>query len=54
MVRLLSLWRILPAEELCRMFSLDQSQVCFGRTALIYCDAVPAVELLEIVRPFPA
>ena len=53
MVRLLSLWRILPAEELCGMFSLDQPQVCFGRTALIYCDTVPAVELLEIVRPFP-
>jgi chorismate-pyruvate lyase len=50
-VRLLSLWRVEPGPELCRHFKLEHSKVCFGRTALIYCDGVPAVELLEIVTP---
>jgi chorismate-pyruvate lyase len=50
-VRLLSLWQVTPATELCQHLSLPLSQVCYGRTALIYCDGVPAVELLEIVTP---
>ena len=50
-VRLLSLWRIEPGVQLCNGLQLPQPQVCFGRTALIYCDGVPAVELLEIVTP---
>lgn len=50
-VRLLSLWRIEPGEELRGLFQLPSREVCFGRTALIYCDGVPAVELLEIVIP---
>jgi hypothetical protein len=48
-VRLLSLWRVTPAEELCDLIERGQPQECYGRTALIYCDGVPAVELLEIV-----
>jgi hypothetical protein len=27
--------------------------VMYGRTALIYCDGAPAIELLEIVAPVP-
>jgi chorismate-pyruvate lyase len=50
-VRLLSLWRITPGEDLCRLFRCGESQDCYGRTALIYCDGVPAVELLEILPP---
>ena len=50
-VRLLSLWRVTPAAELCRLMNLQSEQECYGRTALIYCDGVPAVELLEIVAP---
>jgi chorismate-pyruvate lyase len=50
-VRLLSLWQIEPGTELKRLFGLADSQRCFGRTALIYCNGVPAVELLEIVTP---
>ena len=50
-VRLLSLWKIEPGSELCRLFSIPSSLWCYGRTALIYCDGVPAVELLEIVTP---
>ncbi len=50
-VRLLSLWRIVPGEDLCRLFSIDHSTYCYGRTAFIYCNGIPAVELLEIVTP---
>ncbi|MGE0759847.1 MAG: hypothetical protein AB7F89_11370 [Pirellulaceae bacterium] len=50
-VRLLSLWRIRPGVELCRHLQLDGTQDCYGRTALLYCDSVPAIELLEILPP---
>ena len=50
-VRLLSLWRLDPGPELCEWFQLTTPVTCFGRTALIYCNGVPAVELLEIVAP---
>lgn len=50
-VRLLSLWRITPGEDLRKLFSLHNPETCYGRTALIYCNNVPAVELLEIVTP---
>jgi len=49
-VKLLSLWKIEPAEELASLFHTSAVQPIYGRTALIYCDGVPAVELLEIVR----
>ncbi|HAY81987.1 MAG TPA: hypothetical protein DCY79_19460 [Planctomycetaceae bacterium] len=50
-VRLLSLWETQPSAELCDLFGLQQPQPCYGRTALIYCNGMPAVELLEIVTP---
>lgn len=50
-VRLLSLWRIDPSPELCGLLQLGRPEICYGRTALIYCNGVPAVELLEIVTP---
>ncbi|MDA1055910.1 MAG: hypothetical protein O3C40_36455 [Planctomycetota bacterium] len=50
-VRLLSLWRIEPGGDLVTVFGLDKPQTCYGRTALIYCNGLPAVELLEIVAP---
>lgn len=50
-VRLLSLWRVQPGLELARLMQLDPHQTAFGRTAFIYCDGVPAVELLEIIPP---
>lgn len=60
-VRLLSLWRIEPSSELREIFELGEADpvahassgesTCYGRTALIYCNGVPAVELLEIVTP---
>ncbi|MCA9176745.1 MAG: hypothetical protein KDB14_19790 [Planctomycetales bacterium] len=48
-VELHSLWRIMPGEELSRHFGLDSPRVVYGRTALIYCNGEPAVELLEVV-----
>ncbi|MCA9119824.1 MAG: hypothetical protein H6822_01330 [Planctomycetaceae bacterium] len=50
-VRLLSLWRIEPGSDLVKVFGLDKPETCYGRTALIYCDGLPAVELLEVVTP---
>jgi chorismate-pyruvate lyase len=49
-VRLLSLWKIEPGDDLQKQFSIAPHQTCYGRTALIYCNSVPAVELLEIVN----
>jgi phenylpyruvate tautomerase PptA (4-oxalocrotonate tautomerase family) len=50
-VQLTSLWRINPAEELRNLLDLPAGQIIYGRTALIYCNGEPAVELLEIVTP---
>lgn len=48
-VKLLGLFRISCGAELAREFGCQIGDVCFGRTAIIYCDGAPAVELLEIV-----
>ena len=50
-VRLLSLWKIEPGSDIMDVFGLDTAQTCYGRTALIYCNGLPAVELLEVVTP---
>jgi chorismate-pyruvate lyase len=50
-VQLASLYRITPGPELLRHFGLEQPLATYGRTAFIYCDGYPAVELLEIVSP---
>ena len=50
-VKLLSLWGVEPADELATIFEdTNSARTCYGRTALIYCDGLPAVELLEIAR----
>ena len=48
-VRLLSLVRIESGPDLATAFGFETGKTCFGRTALIYCDGTPAIELLEIV-----
>lgn len=48
-VKLLSLWHIEPGPDLKQFFEREELKECYGRTALIYCNGVPAVELLEIV-----
>jgi chorismate-pyruvate lyase len=50
-VQLASLYRVTPGPDLCRLFGLSQPTTTYGRTAFIYCDGYPAVELLEIVAP---
>ena len=48
-VELLNLWRVSAGPELRKQLILERGAVCFGRTARILVDKVPAVELLEIV-----
>ena len=48
-VRLLSFWKVTLGEELRKIFELESPGPLYGRTALIYCDGVPVIELLEIV-----
>lgn len=53
-VLLVSLWKIEPGVELRSLFDIGPETTCYGRSAFIYCDGLPAVELLEIVTPVPA
>src|SRR5262245_2379056 len=53
-VQLASLYRVVPGPDLCQLFDLAEPLATYGRTAFIYCDGFPAVELLEIVSPEPA
>lgn len=50
-VQLVALWKIQPGPDLCQMFGLAVPQTVYGRTALIYCNGEPAIELLEIITP---
>lgn len=50
-VQMFALWRIVTGPELSRAFGLSEPTVTYGRTALIYCNDEPAVELLEIIAP---
>jgi len=48
-VMLITLWKIQPAAELTQLLELPEPATCYGRTAFIYCNGLPAVELLEVV-----
>ena len=48
-VRLLSLYRVHSGDALAKALGISSGEPCFGRTALIYCNGQPAIELLEIV-----
>lgn len=50
-VQLNALWRVVCAHELAKLFETQAGTITYGRTAVIYCDGEPAVELLEIVSP---
>lgn len=50
-IDLKSLWKVTPGEALCEVFGLNASQITYGRTAMIFCNHEPAIELLEIVTP---
>ena len=48
-VELHSLFEIEAGEALASALNQELGHVCYGRTALIYCNSEPAIELLEIV-----
>ena len=50
-VQLISLWKVAAGNDLAKLFGCEAGAASYGRTALIYCNGVPAVELLEIVAP---
>jgi chorismate-pyruvate lyase len=50
-VRLASMWRLTPHEEMRRVFGAQADAVTYGRTAVIYCNGEPAVEVLEVMPP---
>ncbi|MEM8735655.1 MAG: hypothetical protein AAGG44_15580 [Planctomycetota bacterium] len=52
-VHLSAVWRVQCSDGLLNQFELESSArpTTYGRTALIFCDGEPAVELLEIVAP---
>ena len=50
-VQLLGLWEVSCGHELAGHFGTTPGHTTFGRTALIYCNGEPAIELLEIVAP---
>jgi chorismate-pyruvate lyase len=50
-VELCGLWKIQAGPSLANLLSLRIGDQLYGRTALIHCDGVPAIELLEIVAP---
>jgi chorismate-pyruvate lyase len=50
-VELVGLWRVECGPNLAKHFSVPEQTVTYGRTARIFCDEEPAIELLEIVRP---
>jgi chorismate-pyruvate lyase len=52
-VQLCGLWRVQAGPSLAGLMHLRIGDVLYGRTALIYCDGAPAIELLEIVAPAP-
>ena len=51
-VQLISLWKFSAGEDLQRLFHVPAGTTVYGRTALIYCNGEPAVELLEVVTPW--
>ncbi|MGI9474967.1 MAG: hypothetical protein ACR2NZ_25775 [Rubripirellula sp.] len=48
-VQLCGLWRVKAGPSLAGLMHLRIGDELYGRTALIYCDGAPAIELLEIV-----
>ncbi|MEM6688832.1 MAG: hypothetical protein AAF664_05360 [Planctomycetota bacterium] len=49
-VSLCRLWKVKPGRSLQKHLELSPQAMIAGRTALIYCNHQPAIELLEIVR----
>ncbi len=52
-VQLMGLWEVRCGQCLASLLHQTIGSVAYGRTALIYCDGEPAIELLEILAPVP-
>lgn len=50
-IELFDLLRVQCGPVLARLFQVEVGTQTYGRTALIYCNREPAIELLEVVRP---
>lgn len=50
-VELSQLWEFQAGQDLTELFSISPSTIVYGRTAWIYCNGKPAIELLEVVAP---
>jgi chorismate-pyruvate lyase len=50
-VQLCELWQIHAGPSLASLLRIKTGDTVYGRTALIFCDGEPAIELLEIVTP---
>ncbi len=50
-VELQGLWQATTGPALATLMGVETGSVTFGRTALIYCNGQPGIELLEIVAP---
>ena len=48
-VELCELWEVVAAQRLAELLAIKPGTTVFGRTARIFCDYLPAIELLEIV-----
>ncbi|WP_182867043.1 hypothetical protein [Stieleria mannarensis] len=48
-VQLCELWEIQAGPALASLLHAEAGDTVYGRTALIYCDGEPAIELLEVV-----
>jgi chorismate-pyruvate lyase len=53
-VALLALWRLEPSLRFRRELEIPDGAEVYGRTAIIYCNGSPAIELLEIPIPVTA
>ncbi len=53
-VELVALWRVKLARGLAEQLEVDPGAETYGRTARIFCDGHPAIELLEVVAPVAA
>jgi hypothetical protein len=43
--------KITPNHTVMQWFGMQEQRPVFGRLATIYCSRLPAIELLEVVRP---
>lgn len=50
-VELVALWKVVAGPSLARRLEVESGAITYGRTARIFCDGEPAIELLEIVAP---